>query len=59
MKINNLPDNYQNFPYIVARRVDGVLWHYGCYRNRDRANEVALDEGGETWESSMVERGAF
>ena len=59
MKINNLPDNYQRFPYIVARRVDGELWYWGAYRNRDRANEAALENGGEMWESNMVERGRF
>lgn len=59
MKINNLPDNYKNYAYVVARKVDGDLWFWGCYNDRNRANETALEEGGETWESAIVERGDF
>ena len=59
MKINNLPDNYKDYAYVVARKVDSDLWFWGCYNDRNRANEAALEMDGETWESAMVERGDF
>lgn len=59
MKINNLPDNYKNYAYVVARKVDGDLWFWGCYNDRNRANEAALEMDGETWEPVNVERGDF
>ena len=59
MKINNLPDNYKNYLFVVARKVDGDLWFWGCYNDRNRANEAALEMDGETWESAIVERGDF
>ena len=45
MTINNMPNATEK--YIVARRVDGDLWFWGSYADRDRANEVALEIGGE------------
>ena len=59
MKINNLPNNYKNYAYVVARRVDGDLWFWGCFNDRNRANEMALEESGETWATESVERGDF
>lgn len=59
MKINNLPDNYKDYAYVVARKFDGDLWFWGCYNDRNRANEAALEMDGETWESVNVERGDF
>lgn len=45
MTINNMPNTTKK--YIVARRVDGELWFWGSWDDRDRANEVALEIGGE------------
>lgn len=59
MKINNLPDNYKNYAYVVARKVDGDLWFWGCYNDRNRANETALEMDGETWATESVKRGDF
>ena len=44
--INNLPKYANEYPYIVAREVDGELWFYGAYDNRNKANEIALNLGG-------------
>ena len=45
--INNVPDYASEYKYIVARRVDGELWFYGAWNDHERANEVALEIGGE------------
>jgi hypothetical protein len=46
MTINNMPkDTVER--YIVARRVNGDLWFWGAWNDRNRANEVALEIGGE------------
>lgn len=45
--INNLPTYANEYPYIVARRVDGELWFWGAYDNRNEANRIALEIGGE------------
>lgn len=59
MKVSNLPDDYKKFPYIVARRVNGVLWYWGAYKNRNQANEAALAYNGITLESAIIERDIF
>lgn len=59
MKINNLPNSYKNYLYVVARKVDGELWFWSYFNSRNLANEAALEIGGETWESVNVERGDF
>ena len=46
MTINNMPKNTEE-KYIVARRVDGDLWFWGAWNDRNRANEVAMEIGGE------------
>ena len=43
--INNMPA-YAEI-YVVARRVDNELWYWGSWEDRDKANEVALQIGGE------------
>ena len=59
MKINNLPNNYKDYTYVIATRVDGDLWFWGCFNNYSRALEVALEEGCETWATESVEQGDF
>lgn len=59
MKINNLPANFTDYPYIVARLCEGEFWFWGAYRDHNRANEAALEEDGVTFEVSIVERGDF
>lgn len=55
MKINNLPEYAKTKKYIVARRVDGELWFWGAWDDRDTANEVALEEGGITIKNDLLE----
>lgn len=45
--INNLPAYANEYKYIVARRVDGELWFWGAWNDRNKANEVAIKIGGE------------
>ena len=45
--INNLPIYANEYKYIVARRVDGELWFWGAWNDRNKANEVAIEIGGE------------
>ena len=48
-KINNMPANTRRF--IVARRVNGALWFWGSWDDRNTANEVAMEIGGITFDS--------
>lgn len=45
--INNLPTYANEYKYIVAYRVDGELWFWGAWNDCNKANEVALEIGGE------------
>ena len=45
--INNLPAYANGCKYIVARRVDGELWFWGAWNDRNKANEVATEIDGE------------
>lgn len=43
--INNIPTYANEYKYIVARRVDGKLWFWGAWNDRDKANDVAEELG--------------
>ena len=45
--INNLPTYANEYKYIVARRINKELCFWGAWNDRDKANEVALEIGGE------------
>lgn len=49
--INNLPNYSENYAYIVAREVDGEYWFWGAYNDRNKANEIAENIGGEVFEN--------
>ena len=55
MKINNLPANFTDYPYIVARLYEGEFWFWGAYRDHNCANEAALEEDGVVFEVSIWE----
>lgn len=42
VKIKNLPD-YKLKKYIVARLVDGELWFYGTWEDKEEADRVARE----------------
>lgn len=44
-EINNLPIYAKGYNYIVARDVDGELWFWGAWDDRNKANEAALELG--------------
>ena len=46
MTIQNVPEYAKNYKYIVARRVDGELYFWGAWNDRNKANEVAIEIGG-------------
>lgn len=43
--VNNVPEYANHYEWWVANRVDGELWFWGAWSDRDRANEVALELG--------------
>lgn len=45
--INNLPTYANDYDYLVVRRVDGELWFWGAWDDRNEANRVAIEIGGE------------
>ena len=42
--VKNTPRTLTN-GYMVARAVDGELWYYGTYPEKDRADSVAVEIG--------------
>ena len=44
-QINNYKSYADQYKYIVARRVDGELWFWGAWNDRDKANDVAEELG--------------
>lgn len=50
MTINNMPKDTTE-KYIVARRVNGDLWFWGAWNDRNKANEVAIEIHGEVIEN--------
>ena len=55
--INNLPDYFTEYPYMVARRVDDDWWFYGCYKTHARAADAAWEVGGEVFTADEAEEG--
>lgn len=47
MTIQNVPEYAKNYKYIVVRRVDGELYFWGAWNDRNKAKEVAIEIGGE------------
>ena len=46
--INNMPEYAKDYKYIVVTNLDGDLWFWGAYNDRNKANEIALSrENGE------------
>jgi len=53
-KINNMPQNTREF--IVARRDDNwELWYWDSFNDRERANRVTLEIGGELFTKEWIE----
>ncbi len=44
VEIKNKPNTEQS-GFMVARLVDGELWYYGTYPEKDRADSVAVEIG--------------
>ena len=40
VEVKNMPKITKS-GYVVARPVDGELWYYGVYQEKDKAEEVA------------------
>lgn len=45
VKVQNVASYAKDYKYIVAMSVDGELWFWGAWNDRDKANEVALELG--------------
>jgi len=49
IKVNNEPNNLNNYKYEVVFRSNGEYWFWGAFNDRARANQAAIEEGGEVW----------
>lgn len=45
--VKNVPAYAKDYEYWVVTDIDGELWFYGAYSDRNKANEVALQLGKE------------
>ena len=45
MTIQNVPEYAKNYKYIVARRVDGELYFWGAWNDKDKANNISHELG--------------
>lgn len=45
MTVQNVAAYAKNYKYIVARHVDGQLWFWGAWNDRNKANDVAEELG--------------
>ena len=52
--INNLPRNYTDYAFITAREVDGDLWYYGAWNDREGGNNQAREIGGILFTKDIV-----
>ena len=52
--INNLPSDYLEYPFIVARWCDGAWWYYGVYSTIERAVAAAVRVDGLFWPTEYV-----
>lgn len=43
--VKNVADYAKDYKYIVARNIDGELWFWGAWNDRNKANEVAIELG--------------
>lgn len=54
MNVNNLPAYAFAHHWIVARDIDGALWFYGAYDDREKADKVAETVSGIVVENSAA-----
>lgn len=57
--INNLSNYYTEYPYQVARCVDGDWWYWGSYKTHSNAADAAWEIGGEVFKTEEVEEGTL
>lgn len=46
MMIKNLPADYKDYKFIIARMFDGQYWYYTATNDETEANEIAKEVGG-------------
>lgn len=46
LNVNNLPETFRNYNWLVCCVYDGELWYYGVYNDHDKAFEVAMTVNG-------------
>ena len=39
--IQNVPEYAKNYKYIVARQIDGKLYFWGAWNDKDKANNIS------------------
>ena len=45
VKVQNVASYAKDYKYIVAKRVNGELWFWGAWNDKNKANAVALELG--------------
>lgn len=43
--IQNTPDYAKTYKYIVARKIDGELYFWGAWNDKDKASNIAHELG--------------
>lgn len=59
VRFENVSNYAFDYKYMVFRADENDImtkWYWGAYNNRDEANEVALDIGGEMWHTDIVKQ---
>ena len=55
MTVNYIPAYATEYIYIVARECDGEFCFWGAWNDANKANEVALEIGGEVFDWEDLE----
>lgn len=55
LKVNNVSENAQKYPWMVIRLVDGEWWYYGVWSDVNKAAVIAAEVGGAVVPSNVVE----
>lgn len=54
VKVNNLPENFKNYRWVVVRECGGY-WFWGAYNDIDEMRKHKFEIGGESFLTSEVE----
>ena len=58
IKVNNLPETYKNYNYIICNLVEGNLWYYGADNDIKKLEKIK-EENKEYLNQIILELTAF